>query len=73
MIISTNLILKGFSACSLWPVISVRLEHRNYLPLIEHESVHNMEQASITPAWVLLYLLSPKFRLAEARELFAAI
>ena len=68
MIVSTNLIFKGFSACSLWPFIFVRPEHRNDIALIEHELVHYREQAWITPVWVLLYLVSRKFRLsAEVR------
>ena len=64
MIVSTNLIFKGFSACSLWPFIFVRPEHRNDIALIEHELVHYKEQAWITPAWVILDLVSRKFRLA---------
>ena len=64
MIISTNLIPKGFSACSLWPFVLVRPEHRNDIGLIEHELVHYKEQAWITPVWVFLYLVSRKFRLA---------
>ena len=64
MIVSTNLIFKGFSACSLWPFIFVRPEHRNDIALIEHELVHYKEQAWITPVWVILYLVSRKFRLA---------
>lgn len=64
MIISTHLIPKGFSACSLWPFILVRPEHRNDVGLIEHELVHYREQAWIMPMWVLLYLVSRKFRLA---------
>ena len=68
MIVSTNLIPKGFSACSLWPFIFVRPEHRNDTALIEHELVHYEEQAWITPVWVLLYLASRKFRFdAEVR------
>ena len=64
MIVSTNLIPRGFAACSLWPFIFVRPEHRNDIALIEHELVHYKEQAWITPVWVLLYLVSRKFRLA---------
>ena len=64
MIISTNLVPKGFSACSLWPFIFVRPEHRSDTALIEHELVHYREQAWIMPVWVLLYLVSRKFRLA---------
>lgn len=64
MIIYTNLVPKGFSACSLWPFILVRPEHRSDITLIEHELVHYREQAWITPVWVLLYLVSRKFRLA---------
>ena len=64
MIVSTNLTPKGFSAVSLWPFIFVRPEHRNDTALIEHELVHYKEQAWITPVWVLLYLVSRKFRLA---------
>ena len=64
MIISTNLIPKGFSAVSLWPFIFVRPEHRSDTALIEHELVHYKEQAWITPVWVLLYLVFRKFRLA---------
>ena len=64
MIVSTHLIPKGFSACSLWPFIFVRPEHRGDIPLIEHELVHYREQAWITPVWVLLYLVSRRFRLA---------
>ena len=68
MIVSTNLTPKGFSAVSLWPFIFVRPEHRNDTALIEHELVHYKEQAWITPIWVLLYLVSRKFRLsAEVR------
>ena len=64
MIVSTNLIFKGFSAFSLWPFIFVRPEHRNDTALIEHELVHYREQAWIMPIWVVLYLVSRKFRLA---------
>jgi hypothetical protein len=64
MIISTHLIPKGFSACSLWPFILVRPEHRSNIGLIEHELVHYREQAWIMPVWVLLYLVSRRFRLA---------
>ena len=64
MIVCTNLIPKGFSAVSLWPFIFVKPEHRSDTALIEHELVHYCEQALITPVWVLLYLVSRKFRLA---------
>ena len=64
MIVCTNLIPRGFSACSLWPFIFVRPEHCSDSALIEHELVHYKEQAWITPVWVLLYLISRKFRLA---------
>lgn len=64
MIVSTSLIPKGFSACSLWPFIFVRPEHRSDIALIEHELVHYREQAWIVPGWVLMYLVSRKFRLA---------
>ena len=68
MIISTHLIPKGFSACSLWPFILVRPEHRDDIGVIEHELVHYREQAWITPVWIFLYLVSRKFRLsAEVR------
>ena len=42
----------------------MRPEYRSDFSLIEHELVHYREQAWITPLWVLLYLLSRKFRLA---------
>jgi len=64
MIICTNLIPKGFSACSLWPFVFLRPEHRSDTALIEHELVHYREQAWIMPLWVVLYLVSRKFRLA---------
>ncbi len=64
MIISTNMIFRGFSAFSLWPFIFVRPEYRNDAALIEHEMVHYREQAWVMPVWVLLYLASRKFRLA---------
>ena len=64
IIISTQLVPKGFSACCLWPFILVRPEHRGDIALIEHELVHYREQAWITPVWVLFYLASRKFRLA---------
>ena len=64
MIVSTNLIPQGFSAVCLWPFIFVRPEHQADTALIEHELVHYREQAWITPVWVLLYLVSRKFRLA---------
>lgn len=68
MIVATNLIPKGFSALSLWPFILVRPEQRSNIALIQHEMVHYREQAWITPIWVLLYLISRKFRLqAELR------
>ena len=68
MIVGTNLIPKGFSAFSCWPFIFVRPEQRSDSALIEHEMVHYREQAWITPRWVLLYLVSRKFRLgAEIR------
>ncbi len=71
MIICTNLVPKGFSACSLWPLILVRPEHRSDIALIEHELVHYREQAWITPVWVLLYLVSRKFRLAAEVRAYA--
>jgi hypothetical protein len=64
MIVSTHLIPKGFSAFTLWPFIFVRPEERSNVALIEHELVHFREQAWIMPVWVLLYLVSRKFRLA---------
>ena len=64
MIVSTNLIPQGFSAVCLWPFIFVRPEHQADTALIEHELVHYHEQAWITPAWVILYFVSRKFRLA---------
>ncbi|ABM39219.1 hypothetical protein [Polaromonas naphthalenivorans] len=64
MIISTKLIPRGFSAFCLWPFIFVRPEFRSDTALIEHELVHYREQAWITPVWVILYLVSRKFRLA---------
>lgn len=64
MIVSTRLIPKGFSACSVWPFIFVRPEQRSDIALIEHELVHFREQAWIMPVWVLFYLVSRKFRLA---------
>jgi len=68
MIVCTDLIFKGFSACALWPFIFVRPEHRNDIALIEHELIHYREQAWITPLWVLRYLVSRKFRFdAEVR------
>jgi hypothetical protein len=68
MIVCTHLIPRGFSACSLWPFIFVRPEHAGDIALIEHELVHYREQAWITPAWIVLYLISRKFRLgAEVR------
>lgn len=68
MIVSTHLIPKGFSACSLWPFIFVRPEQRSNIALIEHELVHYREQAWMMPLRVLLYLASRKFRLtAEVR------
>ena len=38
--------------------------HRSDTALIEHELVHYREQAWIMPVWVLLYLVSRKFRFA---------
>jgi hypothetical protein len=68
MIVSTRLIFRGFSACSVWPFIFIRPEHRRDAALIEHELIHFREQAWITPIWVLLYLVSRQFRLkAEIR------
>ena len=64
MIVSTRFIPKGFVACSLWPFILVKPEERGNVALIEHELVHYREQAWIMPAWVLLYLVSRRFRLA---------
>jgi hypothetical protein len=64
MIVPTRLIPHGFSACCVWPFIFVLPEHRGDTALIEHELVHFHEQAWITPVWVLLYLVSRKFRLA---------
>jgi hypothetical protein len=64
MIVSTRLIPQSFSACSLWPFVFVRPEHRSDTALLEHELVHFREQAWITPIWVFLYLGSRKFRLA---------
>ena len=42
----------------------MRPEQRGDISLIVHELVHYREQAWITPLWVLLYLVSRKFRLA---------
>jgi hypothetical protein len=64
MIISTNLVPRGFSAMTLWPLIFVRPECRHDTALIEHELVHYREQRWITPIWVARYLLSTRFRLA---------
>ena len=64
MIIATNLVPRGFSACCVWPFILVRPERRSDTALLEHEMVHYREQAWITPVWLLLYLASRKFRLA---------
>ena len=64
VLVTTNLILRGFSGFSFWPFIFVRPEHRSDNLLIEHELVHYREQAWITPIWVFLYLVSRKFRLA---------
>ena len=64
MIVCTNLVFKGFSGFSLWPFIFVRPEHRSDIALIEHELVNYREQAWIMPVWVMLYLVSRKFRLA---------
>ena len=41
------------------------------MALIEHELVHYREQAWILPAWVLLYLVSRKFRLAAEVRAYA--
>ena len=68
LVVSTNLIPEGFSACALWPFIFVRAEYRGDHTLIEHELVHYREQAWIMPAWVLAYFLSRRFRMeAEVR------
>lgn len=64
MIVFTRFIPEGFAACSLWPFILVRPEQRGNAALIEHELVHYREQAWIIPAWVFLYLVSRRFRLA---------
>ena len=64
MIVSTRFIPKGFAACSRWPFILGRPEESGNTALIEHELVHYREQAWIMPAWVLLYLVSRRFRLA---------
>ena len=64
MIITTNLVFKGLSDSCLWPLIFVRPEYCGDDSLIEHETVHHREQAWIAPLWVLLYLVSRKFRLA---------
>ena len=71
MIICTQLVPRGFSACCLWPFILVRPAHRNDAALIEHELVHYREQAWITPAWVILYLASRRFRLAAELRAYA--
>ena len=71
MIVCTNLIPKGFAAVSLWPFIFVRPEHRSDTALIEHELVHYREQAWVTLIWVLLYLVSRKFRLAAEVRAYA--
>jgi len=71
MIVRTRLIPKGFSACALWPFIFVLPEERLNAALIGHELVHYREQAWIMPLWVLLYLMSPKFRLAAEVRAYA--
>ena len=65
MIVCTKFIPNGFAAFSFWPFIFVRPEYRADTALIEHELVHYREQAWITPIWVVLYLVSRKFRLAS--------
>ena len=62
MVVSTNLVPKGFSACALWPFIFIRAEYREDHSLIEHELVHYREQAWIMPAWVLAYFIFRRFR-----------
>jgi len=71
MIVCIDFIPKGFSAVSLWPFVFVRPEHRSDSALIEHELVHYREQAWITPVWVLMYLVSRKFRLTAEIGAFA--
>ena len=71
MIVRTRLIPKGFSGCALWPFIFVLPEERANATLIGHELVHYREQAWITPLWVLLYLVSRRFRLAAEVRAYA--
>lgn len=71
IIVSTNLIPTGFSACTLWPFIFVRPQYRSDTALMEHEMVHYREQAWVLPIWLVLYLVSRKFRLGAEVRAFA--
>ena len=63
MIILTKFIPPGFDAITLWPLILI-CPLKSTPGLITHEMTHYRVQAWITPIWLLLYCLSPTFRLA---------
>lgn len=61
MIISTNLVPRGFDAITIWPFILIR-PGRESAGLIAHESVHYRDMAWLTPLWWLWYLCNTQFR-----------
>jgi hypothetical protein len=65
MIISCDMVPRGYDAITFWPFILVRPKDRGNAALIEHEEVHYRRQAWITPFWLLAYWLSKSFRWQE--------
>lgn len=69
MIVSTNLVPKGFDAITIWPFILVR-PGRESAGLLAHEGVHYRDMAWVTPLWWFWYALSPKFRIDAEVEAY---
>jgi hypothetical protein len=69
MIIYTDILVpRGFDAITIWPFIFIRPSVKNDTGLLGHEMIHYVEQAWITPFWLLFYLISSSFRVeAEVR------
>lgn len=63
----------GFQGVCCWPFILIRADCPDEEGLLIHERVHFREQrACLLLPWLLLYLLSRRFRLAAEARAFAA-
>jgi hypothetical protein len=61
VIISTNLVPRGFDAITIWPFILIR-PGKESAGLLAHEGVHYRDMAWLTPLWWLWYLCNTQFR-----------